>query len=179
MGEEVGQLAAQKICRVSQRFCEAWLFNQIQLKSWSLLNGKALSSAMDCSRLCTAAAGHLEIVVLELGTATDNFAPTSGTIPICEVMMLFVPMHPRSPLLNTVLCTNESRPARRQREWNLPLTICHNDCRKFVGTLILILIPYSSSSVRTVSLPGGGRGWGHGFFLALPTKARILCLDSI
>jgi hypothetical protein len=129
MGEEVGHLASQKICRVSQRFCEAWPSNQIQLKSCSLLNGIALSSTMDCRGLCTAAAGHPEIVVLEWGTATDNFAPTSGTIAICQVMMLFVPMHPRSPLLNTVLCT-----ARRQREWNLPLTIYQNDCRKFVGT---------------------------------------------
>ncbi len=58
-------------------FCEAWPSNQIQLKSCSLLNGKALSSTMDCSRLCTASAGHLVIVSLEGGSATDNdnFAP--------------------------------------------------------------------------------------------------------
>jgi hypothetical protein len=179
IGEEVGQLASQKIWHVSQRFCEAWPSNQTQLKSCSLLNGKALSSTMDCSRLCTAAAGHLEIVVLEFGTATDNFAPASGTIAVRQVMMLSVPMDPRSPVLNTVLCTNESRPARGQREWNPPLTFFHKDCRKSVDTLILILIHYSSSSVRSVSLPGGGRGWGHGFFLALPTNARILCLYSL
>jgi hypothetical protein len=51
-----------------------------------------------------------------LGTATDNFAPASGTMAVRQVMMLSVPMHPRSPLLITVLCINESRPARGQRE---------------------------------------------------------------
>jgi hypothetical protein len=66
--------------------------------------------------LCTAAAGHLEIVVLELGTAPDNFAPASGTITVRQVMMLSVPMHPRSPVLDTVLCTTESRRARGQTE---------------------------------------------------------------
>ncbi len=32
------------------------------------------------------------------------------------------------------------------------------DCLKSVDTLILILIPYSSSSVRTVPQAGGGKG---------------------
>jgi hypothetical protein len=123
IGEEVGQLASQKICRVSQRFCEAWPSNQMQLKSCSLLNGKALSSTMDCSRLCTAAAGHLVIVVSGTGVSYWQFAPASGTITVRHVMMLSVPMHPRSPVLDTVLCTNGSRPARGQREWNLPLTL--------------------------------------------------------
>jgi hypothetical protein len=85
MGQEVGQLASQKICHISQRFCEAWPSNQVQLKSCSLLNGKAPSSTMDCSRLCTTSAGHLVIVVSGTGVSywqfcacmRDNSSPPS------------------------------------------------------------------------------------------------------
>jgi hypothetical protein len=91
-----------------------------------LLNGKALSSAMDCSRLCTAAAGHLEIVVSGTGISywqsfacsRHNSSPPSDDAVCTDALQ-------KSCVVYTVLCTNESRPARGQREWNLPLTVFH------------------------------------------------------
>jgi hypothetical protein len=113
IGEEVGQLASQKICHVSQRFCEAWPSNQIQLKSCCWM--EKLSSTMDCSRLCTAAAGHLEIVISGTGISywqscaciTDNSSP-----PIDDA----VPMHPRSPVLYIQYCAPMSRTLQEDRE---------------------------------------------------------------
>jgi hypothetical protein len=153
IGEEVGRLASQKICHVSQRFCEAWPSNQIQLKSCCWM--EKLSSTMDCSRLCTAAAGHLEIVVSGTGISywqscaciMDNSSPPSDDVVCTDAPQ-------KSCVVYTVLCTNESRPSRGQREWNLPLTFFHRTVwslwTRLSSFLFLILHPLWGQYPRLV-----------------------------
>jgi hypothetical protein len=115
---EVGQLASQKIVI----FCETWQSTQIQLKSCCWM--EKLSSVMDCSRLCTAAAGHRDIVASVSAASDwqfcalhqDNISTSSDNV-VCT----HVPQ--KSCVVHSILCTDESRPTRGQREWNLPLTL--------------------------------------------------------
>jgi hypothetical protein len=144
-------------------FHKRWQSTQIQLKSCCWV--EKLSSIMDCSRLCTAAAGHLDIVVS--GSAASDWQFCALQQDNSSTSSDDASMYPRSPVFYTVFCTNQSRPARGQREWNLPLTF-------FIGctTTLGRRQTHLSSSLFLIPHPLWGQnptlaGWGSWFLLSI------------